>query len=148
MPRVIYDWDEDEELPPGYRLEKRLRKAHLHAGVVTLSAVYGVTAAATIAPFGQAKNADDRRAVAPLFVPVAGPFIAMGTLRTSDLPPVAVVLGLSGAAQSVGLGLLIAGLAAPRTVLVRSYDEGEDTSWSLSPVVSPRDGGLSLRVTF
>ena len=54
----------------------------------------------------------------PLLIPVAGPFIGMGTTHPSS----GGIFGLAflGVMQTAGLGMLIGGIAAPKTVLLRN----------------------------
>jgi hypothetical protein len=63
------------------------------------------------------------RSAAPLLVPVVGPFIGIGTNAfgrpNADFGDAgAVVLALDGLVQVAGAAMLIAGIAAPKTILV------------------------------
>ncbi|MDP2270345.1 MAG: hypothetical protein Q8N23_30235 [Archangium sp.] len=54
----------------------------------------------------------------PLFIPIIGPFIAMGTFRSLQATDV-FFLALDGLVQAGGAAMLIAGIAAPRHQLIR-----------------------------
>jgi hypothetical protein len=73
----------------------------------------------------------------PLFLPVVGPFIALGTSK--DRP--AYALALLGAGQVVGVGLFASGLAI-RT----PYRKGSDLM--VLPSLDPRTPGVRVSSTF
>jgi hypothetical protein len=65
-------------------------------------------------------NAD---ATAPIMVPVAGPFIALGTLYNSDVGGgIAALLLLDGFAQAAGLAMIIGGAVSTEKRWVRAGD--------------------------
>lgn len=72
--------------------------------------------------------------LAPLFVPVAGPFITLGTLDFGGdfgglaFIIVGVPLVLDGLLQTAGAITLIAGIASPKKVLVLGPPAAQDTT--------------------
>lgn len=97
-------------IPDGYHPEKRVRKGLIIAGAVTFGVMYSMSA------FSAAKGDGDKA----LFVPVLGPFIQLGHLDSSPIAPyVGAILVADGVAQTVGVAMLIAGLASKKHVLVR-----------------------------
>jgi hypothetical protein len=135
-PRVINDWEEGEEVPPGYHPSTRIRKGPVIAG----SIVFGVFYLFSTLVAAAATDANGHTTDGALWVPGIGPFIQMGN-TTSALGMWA--LGVDGLAQSGGLALLIYGIASPRTVLVRN-----DLGLRVLPEAHPGGGGLRLVASF
>ncbi|APR76666.1 Hypothetical protein A7982_02013 [Minicystis rosea] len=110
-PRVISDWQEGEPIPAGYFPTKRMRTPLVIAGAVTFGTTYLCTAlGGAIAADAGADHA------ASLLVPVAGPFIMLGSIRSATG---GFALVLDGLAQTAGVAMLVAGIAMPKAVLVR-----------------------------
>ncbi|WP_437682588.1 hypothetical protein [Sorangium sp. So ce131] len=79
---------------------------------------------------------------AALLVPLAGPWIHIGTARPG--PAGAVALSVLGVGQAVGLGMLIGGVAMPAQVRV-PMKHGRVLQLGAAPVVTPGGVGLSIR---
>jgi hypothetical protein len=122
---------EGEPPPPGYHLDTRIRKGLVIAGATTFGACY-LLSVGVAAAFQEDNHADD---VTPLFVPVVGPFITLGTAHPTAFATFA--LTVDGAAQTVALGLLIAGLTSEEKLWVR-----DDVALRVGP------GSLGLDATF
>lgn len=146
MPAVIEDWDDRQPIPPGYHPESEVRMGLVIAGASTLGALWltsvvigavgAETQEAIDCTFNECDQGDEWY---PLFVPVAGPFIAAGTLDASGAG-----LGLlifDGVVQAGGLAMLIAGLAAQKTVLRRDLGGLE---LELAPTAGPQGGSLGV----
>lgn len=110
-PRVITDWQDGDPIPAGYQPAKRMRTGLIVAGAVTFGAVYLSTALG-----GAIASDTGSDHAASLLVPVAGPFIMLGNVRSATG---AFALVLDGLAQTAGVAMLVAGIAMPKTVLVR-----------------------------
>ncbi len=110
-PRVILDYDDETPVPSGYHTETRVRKGLVVGGAVTFGVMYLLTA------FGASVAHDVGGGADALYVPVLGPFIQMGN---SDSSSGRFLLAVDGAAQAAGAAMLIYGIAAPKTVLVRN----------------------------
>jgi hypothetical protein len=94
-----------------------------------------------VASIADAANADE---FTPLFIPVAGPFVTLGTADHEGSGTFFLVL--DGVAQAGGLAMFIAGLAFPRKVLVRDDVGGRHIE--LAPVPLGKGGlGLGLQGT-
>ena len=117
-PKVM-DYEEGQPIPPGYRVESRMRKGMVIGGISAfggfylLSIVTGVLGNATQAAFGS-----DKEQFAPLYIPLAGPWITIGTTHANATGTFA--LAVLGAGQAVGAAFFIAGLASPVDKLVRN----------------------------
>jgi hypothetical protein len=142
-------YEDGDPVPPGYHVDTHMRKGLVIGGAVTFGTVYLLTAlsAAVVqsAADGIGEDADE---ATPLYIPVAGPFIAMGTLDAEGGGIFA--LALLGVAQAAGMGMFITGLAAQKTELVRN-DIGalDKPQVRLAPVASKRgEPGLSLVGSF
>lgn len=143
-------YEAGQPIPEGYHLSSRIHKGLVIAGAVTFGTFYlisaGVAAAylddrAQIAEDAPESAVSDAEAYAPLFVPLAGPFIALATVEPTATGTMALVL--DGVAQSAGLAMLIAGLALRSEVLVRN-DLGS-VRWTLAPTaVAGRGAGLGI----
>ncbi|WP_438044045.1 hypothetical protein [Sorangium sp. So ce128] len=79
---------------------------------------------------------------ASLLIPLAGPWIHLGTGRPTAAS--AVGLSLLGAGQAVGLGMLLGGIAMPRQVRV-PLQRGQVLQVGAAPLVTP--GGLGLSIS-
>ncbi|KYF62707.1 hypothetical protein BE11_18895 [Sorangium cellulosum] len=88
----------------------------------------------------------DRRAPSPasLMIPLAGPWIHLGTGN----PSAAGAIGLSvlGVGQAVGLGMLLGGVAMPARVRV-PMPHGRVLQMGAAPLISPDGLGLSIHGT-
>lgn len=107
-PRTL-DWEPGEPVPEGYHLTTQIRTGLVVGGAV----VFGVTW------FLNALVASIGIQAAPLYIPIVGPFIAMGTFRSLQAVD-AFFLALDGLTQAGGVAMFIVGLAVPRQQLVRN----------------------------
>jgi hypothetical protein len=131
--------------PPGYHTETRARTGLIVGGAVTFGLPYLLSATAAASTLSASGSMYE-----PLFIPVVGPFITLGSAHifagTNDPgTQVARVFGgfglmLDGLIQLGGATMLIVGLAWPREVVVP--DRG------IVPEVSFGPTGGSLRWSF
>ncbi len=127
------EYIEGSEVPDGYTKVERVRRGLVIGGAVTWGVSWLIAAAAAASMDDNIK--DD---TGPLFIPVVGPFIAMGTLEPEGVGRAG--LFINGMAQVAGATMLISGLAATKTVLVRTkYSQVN---------VRPGLGNLQLDGTF
>jgi len=143
------DYEDGDPVPPGYHVDTKIRKGLVIGGAATFGALYLLTAlTAAVVQSAADSVGDDADEVIPLYIPVAGPFVAMATLNAEGGGIVA--LALLGVGQAAGLGMLITGLAAQKTELVRN-DVGavEKPRIRLAPTAGKGgQPGLSLVGTF
>jgi hypothetical protein len=137
-PEEITDFDDSAPVPYGYTRVQRTRKGLIIGGAVTLGATYLATAfiGAVASDFLKAEGSNTD--VAPLFLPVAGPFLEIGQ---TDSAIARFYLALSGLGQTAGAIMLFYGLSNSRTVLVRN-DQLIVTS--VAPMIAPGAAGLSV----
>jgi hypothetical protein len=134
---------EGQPVPEGYHLEESPRWDLVAGGTTVLATLWSISSVSAVVLDREDTddgdpNFDDM--YWPMFIPVAGPF---ATIKTSDASGTgAAILALDGAVQTLGLGLLIAGFAAPKTELV------SDDEWTIAPSLSRDGGGLELGGTF
>jgi hypothetical protein len=130
-PEEIDDWDEGRPIPAGYHRETRKRKGLIISGSILLGASYLITA------FGAsvAEDVNGNDSAASLYLPVFGPFIQAGytSSRTGRF-----FLVVDGGCQLAGAAMLLSGLFAEKTLLVRN-----DLGATLVPIHT-RDGGSGL----
>lgn len=112
-PRTL-EWEPGEPVPQGYHPVTQIRTGLVVGGAVTFGSVWLLNVlVATIAI-----DTNQGQAI-PLFVPILGPFIAMGTFQSLQATDV-FFLALDGLVQAGGVAMLVAGIAAPRHQLVRN----------------------------
>jgi hypothetical protein len=111
-PPARLPYKEGEPAPAGYHLDTRIRKGLVIAGSTTFGACY-LLSVGVAAAFQDDNDADD---VTPMFVPLVGPFLTMGTADPTGFATFA--LTVDGLAQTVGLGMFIAGIANEERVWV------------------------------
>lgn len=139
-PARIDDWHEGEPMPAGYHAVKRVRTGLVTGGAITFGVSYFISI--LIAAIGQDLSGASNP-FWPQFIPVVGPFIQMGV---TPLATVAVYCTFLGLAQAGGLAMFIAGLAAPRTYLVR--DAYTKNNLQFTPFVTPTSSGFALSGRF
>jgi hypothetical protein len=110
---------EGTTVPPGYRLDSSPRVALVATGASVSGVLWLISTITAIGldkrtPVAGDPNFDDM--YWPMFIPVIGPFIAIGTAESSGTG--AGILALDGALQAGGLAMMIAGFVAPKLELV------------------------------
>lgn len=122
-PRRINDWNDGEPIPPGYHRVTRIRQGLVIGGALTFGITYLATAliGAAASDIGKATcdtptSCSTGRSAKLLLIPVAGPF----TLLSTGWASADFFLVLNGLVQTAGVGMLIGGIAAPKTILVRN----------------------------
>jgi hypothetical protein len=115
LPPATLPYEEGEVVPRGYDLKKRPVRSMVIAGAVTFGSTYVVSllTSATIL----AADSHSGKPLAPLFVPIAGPFITIGTAKSDGAGTLWLVL--DGVAQTAGAVMLIYGLVAEEKYLQR-----------------------------
>jgi hypothetical protein len=131
------------DIPPGYHTETRPRAALAIAGGSILGGGWIISVLAAATYYSDTGSHNDQ--LWGLFIPVAGPWITLAATGTSNNGG-APILILDGVGQAAGLGFLIAGLAARKTVLVR--DSAAVAAKSKGPELFIGAQGASLRGTF
>jgi hypothetical protein len=107
-------YEEGDPIPPGYRLESRVRRGAVIAGTILFATTYGVNLLAASIADG---NEDEELW---LYVPGVGTWPLVGDCSDSGgNDDGCEFLVLHSLAHTLGLGLLIYGVAAQRNVLVR-----------------------------
>lgn len=106
-------------VPKGFRLDTSPRYGLVAGGATTLGTLWTVSFIAAIALDKEGSSSGDPNfddMYWPMFIPVVGPFITIGTADSSGTG--AAILGLDGAMQAAGLGLMIAGLVSKKSELI------------------------------
>lgn len=139
-PKVL-DYEEGDAIPAGYRTGTRVRKGLVIGGSVMLGVGYLVTIMA--AGIGQAVNDignGGSKDFGPLLIPVAGPFVGLATTHPSSGGAFGLVF--LGTVQTAGLAMLIGGIAAPKTVLLRN--EVGHVKFTVLPQIGAGTAGLGV----
>lgn len=116
-PRVIKDWNEGDPIPPGYHPSTRVRGGLIGGGAGLFGAFYLISALVAAVGTDVCNGFDCKNPFWPMWIPVAGPFITIGTAGGSATGDIFLVI--DGLAQAGGVAMIIAG-AIGRTVLVRN----------------------------
>jgi hypothetical protein len=119
-------------IPPGYVRQEKIRTGMVIGGSVTAASLWLLSS--VVGSF----SSD----LTPLFIPVAGPFITIGTVDAQGVGKLLLVY--SGLGQATGVGLWIAGLVAKKDVLVREDLAG----LTVVPIVGANQTGLAARGSF
>ncbi|CAN5301932.1 hypothetical protein BH09MYX1_BH09MYX1_38170 [soil metagenome] len=148
-PRIIKDYNEGDPVPPGYHPESRVSRGLIGGGLGMFGGAY------LISVFVAAVGSDLSNACTsfggggctnplwPLYLPVVGPWVTMGTAGGSATGM--VFLAIDGLLQGAGAAMTIIGIVAPKTVLVRN-DLG---SLHIQPtMVGGMNPGIGLGGTF
>ena len=141
-PRKL-EWRPGEVIPPGYESEEGPSKRFLVGGIITLGTLYlGSSVAAYVAVFGGDTE------LAPMFIPVAGPFISIGTAETDGTA--SYLLVLNGLGQAAGLAMALVS-AFERDAWLRRLPTGvplEDEATAPRLRASVGLGGGSMAIDF
>jgi hypothetical protein len=136
--------------PPGYHAESRIRGGLVLGGALLLAIPYVIGAGVAAGADG-----DGNRRLDGLYVPVVGPFIAIAQERSfagdrNDLTGVGNAFGgalmiVDGILQVGGLAMVVVGVAAQKTVVVRDRNAQALARW---PAVAVGARGAAARWTF
>ena len=115
LPPATLPYEEGEAVPMGYAVKTRPVRSMVIAGSVTFGATYLVSllTASTVL----AADSSSGEELAPLFAPIVGPFITIGTTKAEGAGTLWLVL--DGLAQTAGAVMLIYGLVAEEKYLQR-----------------------------
>jgi hypothetical protein len=132
------NYEEGQAVPEGYRVEERARRGLVIGGAVTFGVTYILSAmVGLMAESVDRASGGSGESFLPLYIPLAGPFITVGT---ADAKGGGVfVLMVDGLAQVAGAAMFIGGLAAPEKKLVRN-----DVALSVKPIVTGDTVGLGV----
>jgi len=121
-PRQINGWSEGDPIPPGYHPISRVRGGLVAGGASLFGAMYllfGLLPATIDSDSCSGYSGSScHNTLWPLYIPVVGPFITMGT-NGSHSTTVGLLLAIDGLAQAGGMAMMIFG-AIGRTVLMRN----------------------------
>jgi hypothetical protein len=139
MPVLTLPYEDGDPIPQGFSVRSRANRSLIIAGSITFGAPYIISAliAATVVSADQNSGGD----FAPLFAPVVGPFITIGTSHSEGAGTFWLVF--DGLAQAGGVAMFIAGLTMEEKYLQRTPIHA-----SLKPEIIPNPGGMKLKWTF
>jgi hypothetical protein len=140
-PRVIDDWEEGQPIPPGYHPKTKIRAGLVGAGAGVLGGFWLATALPSVV----VADATGNGAAALGAIPIAGPFALIP--QSGGFASLDFLFVLDGLAQVAGAAMLIAGIAAPKTVLVRN-DVGKVTILPKPMTFGKTGAGFGLQGTY
>ncbi len=141
-PEQIEDFDFSRPVPLGYTPVARTRKHLIVGGAVTFGVVYGLSALVAAAGEDSTRDTGRTNDAAPLWIPVAGPFLEMGH---TDLAVGKLFFAGVGAAQLAGALMLYYGVTSKEHVLVRNDLVG---SLTVAPMAGNGASGMALAGRF
>jgi hypothetical protein len=106
------EYVEGKPIPAGYRLVERANRPLIATGLSLFALGYGISLGVSLVILSV--GGDDGEEFAPLLVPVAGPFIALGTLDEGS-----ATLMFDGITQTAGILLTVIGIFATDSKLER-----------------------------
>jgi hypothetical protein len=134
-PREL-EWEPGEPITPGYHPSTKIRTGLVVGGACTFGALWIVNVfVASVAVEAHSSG------LQPLFAPIVGPFIAIGTTHGDALG--GFWLAFDGVVQAGGVAMLIAGIAAPKNRLLRNDISGKNFL-PMPMVFGPKSGGLGF----
>jgi hypothetical protein len=146
IPPETLPFNENEPIPPGYKVEEHMRRGLVIAGGVVFGVFYVGSAM-----IGAQSISYDEAPYGAMFVPVLGPFIVgaagdFGDSSTSGNFVSAVATGsfvLMGLGQAAGAAMLLSGIFAKKKVLVR-----QDVAHVMRPDVFIGPGSIGMKLAF
>jgi hypothetical protein len=141
-------WKPGDPAPPGYHVEKRVDVKTIRSGAALLVGFWVISViAGAVLNSAEEEKAEDGDDVEPgdwsvLYIPVAGPFLAMGNTTTDDAGW--AFLLLDGVFQSVGLLGVLIGLVSTEEHLERNTQSRLTPSIRVAPVVGREAAGFGL----
>ena len=116
---VTMEYDEDQPIPQGYHLRTKVRAGLVGGGAGVLGGLWIVSVFVGI--FGNLGNAitDSKEKWTPMYVPLVGPFITIGTASNDLSGGGTAALVLDGVGQVGGAAMIVLGIALPKKQLVR-----------------------------
>lgn len=139
-PRFL-DYDEGQEIPQGYHLRTSVRKGLIGGGAGMVGGMWLISV--FVGVFGNAGNslAGSEEKWTPMYVPVLGPFITMGTASSDLSAGGSALLAFDGVVQVGGAAMIILGIALPKKTLVR--DEAGMPTLTLKPYIAGNGAGFT-----
>jgi hypothetical protein len=138
-------YDEGRPVPQGYEPDTRMRKGLIIAGAITLMVPYLSSAAVALRARRDAEEGliseEEGNAMQALWVPIAGPFIAIGESERNSAREIAPFIA-AGVVQTAGAGMLLAGILAREKVLVKKQ------AVVAAPIVSAGTVGVGVSGSF
>jgi hypothetical protein len=129
FPARTLPYEEGDPIPVGYAVEQRATRSLILLGGSMFGASYLVSA--VVAGTVLTKNEPDASRMAPLLIPVAGPFITLANVNGG--PGAAVFLTIDGVFQLTGAAMLVGGIAFPEKVLVLKPFPGATARVTVGP---------------
>lgn len=125
---------EGDVIPRGYAVATRPKQKMITAGIATFAPLYGLS----LLFAGSMAGAEGPEASqhTPLFIPVIGPFITIGTSGASDIG--LLTLLMDGAGQATGVALFLAGMFGEEKFLLRTAKQ----TFRPEVFVGPRQAAL------
>jgi hypothetical protein len=148
-----FPYEEGDPIPAGFKLRTSPNGNLIFAGAISGGTLWAISTITAIALDRQTDekiedgNGGSRRDPEfddnywPMFIPVAGPFVAIDTSDATGTG--AAILALDGAFQVGALALFIAGFIAEDEELVR-----KKPAIAIEPMLSPGSAGIGVKGAF
>jgi len=140
----VLPYKEGEPPPEGYYLAKQSRRGLTIAGIAVFGGAYALSVIGALSALTDSRGDGGYE---PLFIPVLGPFITMGTAEDTQLggDGLGALFLLDGLAQTAGAVMFIVGMASGEK---KVYKRNDVSSALPAPDVLVGPGSASLRWQF
>jgi hypothetical protein len=140
----VLPYKEGEPPPEGYYLAKQSRRGLTIAGAAVFGGAYGLSVIGALSVLTDSHGDDGYE---PLFIPIVGPFITMGTADNTELGGngLGALFLLDGLAQTAGAVMFIIGMASDDK---RVYKRNDTSSALPAPEILVGPGSASVRWQF
>ena len=128
-----------DPIPQGFNVRSRANRSLIIAGSITFGAPYLISALVAATVVSADSNSGGQ--FAPMFAPVVGPFITIGTAHAEGAGTFWLIF--DGLAQAGGVAMFIAGMTMEEKYLQRTPAHA-----SVKPEVLVNPGGMKLKWTF
>lgn len=140
----VMDYDEDQQIPPGYHVRSKVRGGLIGGGAGLLGGFWIISIITGAVGNAGHELTDGDEPWTPMYVPVVGPFITMATASNDLSGGGTALLAIDGVAQLGGLAMIVLGITLPKKQLVRD-DHGKSTL-TVRPVIGA--GSLGFKGEF
>jgi hypothetical protein len=138
-PPATLPYSEGDPVPAGYHLESRVRRGPIIAGAIMAGTTYIVNL--LVADIEERDGDSDDRATW-LYVPGVGTWAYVDDACDNEQDGCSFIV-MHSATHTVGLALLIYGIAAPRSILVR-----DTAGVRVTPYVGRGSSGIAASASF
>jgi hypothetical protein len=141
---IKMDYEEGDPIPQGYHVRTKVRAGLIGGGAGMIGGLWIISIIAGAIGNAGHELTDGDEPWTPMYIPVVGPFITMGTAARDLSSAGHALLAIDGIIQVGGLAMIVLGAVLPKKELIR--DDLGAKNFKIAPVVT--GNGLGLVGTF